>query len=139
MNIYGEQTAYNRKTGVPGTQWVVVGKICDYCGKRIDPDDEDDGDQVLYTLTEQTGSEYMYERLDGSRCSNLGFDMRSIFDKDFDYTYHLGCCKQMVDKYRDDGEVEFLFDMFYKTRLDMVVNQVDNATRTLKQLGLEED
>ena len=147
MKLYEQAKVFSERTGeLLGTKTVECGYICDYCGKQILTEDDEDFNydhdaslEISYKIFENGESEPMFHEL---RIPGYPqYDRYEIFN-DNEYHYcrfwdnQTNCEAKMLDNPPKQLNNWTLYDIMYKARLNMLKKVLDNQQYTSEQLGL---
>jgi hypothetical protein len=141
MRLFKLEPRFSSTTGKPiSPQCTSAGLLCDFCGKKIDPDD-DFGD-IRYEIIEAGGSEPQFHelRIKGYEDISIYTVMRSEFVFCANWDTREFCEAKMMKAAIKNKENPFTLVCYamYDARIKMLAKVLDKKLYTLEELQLNE-
>lgn len=142
MNLYEPVTVYHRYTGRPvGVEYVPYGKVCDFCGKRIE--EEFESTIPEYKVVETGDIEETWcddELIVHTKMGKAKIDLRDLYSKHdrfhycFPFDKAVSCEREMLSIWSD--KVDALSSMMQEARYDMLKHVIGDEKYSLEDFDL---
>jgi hypothetical protein len=147
MLIYKLQPRFNQLTGAPAKSVLTLdGWLCDFCGTRHNPMEEDLAGNYSFVVHETGDIEPQFHELRVEGFPEI--DIYSVFNEhphfqfcmNWDTLPQHSCERDLLVQYmkgRKKSEMSSVCDMFYSARLAMLAKLLADKTYTIEELKLE--